>query len=117
MKKASRLATIGQGGKKGAKRPPAQAEGENAWGGRRHGLGEGGGNCRLTVTLTRCDMEILEGLRGSVTDGDVTVGDQKNGRAKTGTQIGTDGLRMDGKPSHAAIIRRALRLLWLMEGG
>ena len=119
MKKAPRRVTLAQDGEKGAVPPRAQVGGENGWGGRRHGLKGGWENCRLTVTLTRCDMEILGRLAVTVTGEDVTVGGQKDleGASKPTERAGLDGIKVGGKPSHAAIIRRALRLLWLMEGG
>jgi len=112
MKKAPRRVTLAQDGKKGAVPPRAQVGGENGWGGRRHGLEGDGENCRLTVTLTRCDMEILERLAVTVTGEDVT-----GGAGQPTERAGLDGLKVGGRPSNAAIIRRALRLLWLMEGG
>lgn len=145
---------MGQDGKKRSERTGVAAGNENGWGGRRHRLGGDGQNVRLTVTLTRCDMDLLESMRaklvgavtGSVTetvtagagqgvvDGqalDVDGGVQAGAGAGAGAggsaglgepgsnrvSGGVDGIRMGGRVSQAAVIRRALRLLALMEGG
>lgn len=136
---------MGQDGKKRSARTGVAAGNENGWGGRRHRLGGDGQNVRFTVTLTRCDMDLLESMRaklggpvtglvtGDVTEGasgggaDVQVGVGPDGsdglggvgsnRSDGGRSEAVDGIRMGGRVSQAAVIRRALRLLALMEGG
>lgn len=158
--------------KKGAGRTGVAAGKENGWGGRRHRLGGDGQNVRFTVTLTRCDMDLLELMRvklgGSVTgavtetvtaeagqgvaDGQVGqglaagqasvgssaaagmgesgsnrngvgqgaghgAGGDAGGSRAVGPHGGLDGIRVGGRVSQAAVIRRALRLLALVEGG
>lgn len=108
MRKAQKRAVGQNKTEKGVGRVGVAGKGENGWGGRRHGLAGDGQNVRFTVTLTQSDMEVLEGLRRNM--GSVTVGGD-------GQEMARDGLLVDGLPSYSAVVRRALRTLWLLDGG